>query len=66
MKDDKTVSKQLIEKSSDEQTASRRTFMKKVAYTAPTLITLGYLSKAELIHADGTGGPDGPPDSWNP
>lgn len=66
MNDDKTVSKQLTEKSNDEQIVSRRTFMKKVAYTAPTLITLGYLSKAELIHADGTGGPDGPPGGWNP
>jgi len=69
MKDDQTTSNEVVEHSKDNEEISRRKFIKKVAYTAPTLITLGYLSKAELVHADGTGGPDGPPDGfggWTP
>ena len=66
MKDNQTRLDEVVEQSKDNEETSRRTFMKKVAYTAPTLITLGYLSKAELIHADGTGGPDGPPGDWTP
>ena len=66
MVDDKTISENNLIKEDKHQENSRRKFIKKVAYTAPKLIVLGYLSKADVVHADGTGGPDGPPDGWNP
>jgi len=52
--------------SSTEPEKDRRAFIKKVVYTAPKLIVLGYLSKNDKVHADGTGGPVGPPGGWNP
>ena len=42
---------------------SRRNFLKRSAYTAPVLMTMGQLAKPTLVHADGTGGPDGCPDN---
>ncbi len=40
---------------------SRRSFIKKVAYVAPTLISLGYLKHPTPTKADfGGGPPDGP------
>ena len=41
----------------------RREFLKKVAYTAPILLTMGQLLKPTKVHADSTGGPTGPP-TW--
>lgn len=47
--------------------SSRRKFLKKAIYTAPTLIVLGQLVKPTSVHADRTGGPDGPPGGgWRP
>ena len=45
---------------------TRRAFLKKAAYSAPSLIALGELLKPKTLHADGTGGPEGPPGDWNP
>ncbi len=39
---------------------SRRNFLKKSLYTAPVLVALGQFVTSPL-HADGTGGPEGPP-----
>lgn len=48
-----------------EEKNTRRAFLKKAAYSAPVLMVLGQLAKPTTIHADGTGGPDGPPgDGW--
>ena len=55
--------------SATEPEKERRAFMKKVAYTAPKLIVLGYLAQSDKAHADGSGGPDGPPGGiggWTP
>ncbi|MCF6205424.1 MAG: hypothetical protein L3J47_00830 [Sulfurovum sp.] len=48
--------------STDTKKSGRRDFLKKVAYSAPVLIVMGQLAKPEKVHADGTGGPGGPPD----
>ena len=53
-------------KCSENVETDRRAFIKKLAYSAPKLVVLGYLSKNTQVHADGTGGPDGPPTGWNP
>ncbi len=45
---------------------SRRSFLKRSAYSAPVLIAMGQLAKPTLTHADSTGGPKGPPGGWNP
>ncbi len=45
---------------------SRRSFLKRSAYSAPVLMAMGQLAKPTLTHADGTGGPEGPPGGWNP
>lgn len=45
---------------------SRRSFLKRSAYSAPVLMVMGQLAKPTLTHADGTGGPEGPPGGWNP
>ncbi|MEA3492703.1 MAG: hypothetical protein U9R27_12500 [Campylobacterota bacterium] len=44
-----------------DPTLSRRIFIKKLAYSAPVLMTLGQLSKPISAMADNTGGPEGPP-----
>ena len=66
MTDNKIISNKIVEQEDEEIGVARRKFIKKVAYSAPKLIVLGYLSKSDVIHADGTGGPDGPPDGWDP
>ena len=49
---------------------SRRSFLKRSAYTAPVLMAMGQLAKPTSLHADGTGGPPPPPgdlgDGWTP
>lgn len=46
---------------------SRRSFLKKSAYSAPVVLTLGQLTNPSKVHADGSHGPSGPPDNgWNP
>jgi hypothetical protein len=40
---------------------NRRSFLKKALYQTPVLYCLGSLSLTEGLHADGTGGPSGPP-----
>ena len=42
----------------------RRDFLKKAAYSAPTLLILGQLAKPERARADSS--VSGPPDDWNP
>lgn len=60
------INNERVEK--EQRGISRRSFLKRSAYTAPVLIAMGQLAKPTLVHADGTGGPDGPPtgDGWNP
>ena len=49
----------------EEKISSRRAFMKKAAYSAPVLMTLGQLVKPEKASADSrVSGP--PDDGWNP
>ncbi|HFD13683.1 MAG TPA: hypothetical protein ENJ34_00100 [Epsilonproteobacteria bacterium] len=48
------------DKSLEKKENSRRTFLKKAAYTAPIVLTLGQLVKPTKVHAD-SGPPDGPP-----
>jgi len=43
---------------------SRREFLKKTAYSAPLLFTLGQLTQPANLHADFSGGPEGPPDDF--
>lgn len=49
---------------------SRRSFLKKSAYSAPVLMAMGQLAKPTFTQADGVGstggGPAGPPGGWNP
>ena len=49
---------------------SRRSFLKKAAYSAPVLMVMGQLAKPTFAKADGVGstanGPAGPPGGWNP
>jgi hypothetical protein len=49
---------------------SRRSFLKKTAYSAPVLMAMGQLAKPTFLQADGSGstvsGPSGPPTGWNP
>ena len=47
-------------KNVEKKENSRRTFLKKVAYTAPIILTLGQLVKPTKVHAD-SGTPPGPP-----
>ncbi len=56
--------KEVVEQKQTE--ISRRSFLKRSAYSAPVLIAMGQLAKPTLTHADGTGGPEGPPGGWNP
>ena len=51
-----------VQQDEKQKTASRRGFLKKAAWSAPVLIGMGQLAKPTLAHADGTGGPGGPPD----
>ena len=54
--------KDKLEKQSENKT--RRAFMKKVAYVAPTLIVLGHLTHPTSAEAEFDGPPGGP--SGNP
>ena len=46
---------------------SRRSFLKRSAYSAPVLMAMGQLAKPTSIHADSTGGPPPPPGGgWTP
>lgn len=45
---------------------SRRSFLKKSAYSAPALMAMGQLAKPTRVHADASGGPEEPPTGWNP
>ena len=56
--------KEVVEQKQTE--ISRRSFLKRSAYSAPVLMAMGQLAKPTLTHADGTGGPEGPPGGWNP
>jgi len=49
-------------KPSQEEGHQRRQFLKRAVYAPPVLMVLGELVKPTRLHADGTGGPDGPPD----
>ena len=58
-----------LKKTADKKTEtriskSRRSFLKKSVYAAPTLIVLGSLIKPEEVKA-GFGGPPSDPDSGN-
>jgi len=49
---------------------SRRSFLKRTAYSAPVLMAMGQLAKPTSASADGVGstanGPSGPPTGWKP
>ncbi len=45
---------------------SRRSFLKKTVWAAPTLVVLGGLMKPQEVRADFSGDPAGPPGGWNP
>ncbi len=69
MENKKNISDSNVEEAVDKEQKteiSRRIFLKRSAYSAPVLMAMGQLAKPTLIHADGTGGPDGPPGGWNP
>ncbi len=61
------IKKEVIEKKKTE--ISRRSFLKRSAYSAPVLMAMGQLAKPTLGHADGSHGPAGNPGTaggWNP
>lgn len=45
---------------------SRRSFLKRSAYSAPVLMVMGQLARPTRVHADASGGPEEPPTGWNP
>ncbi len=49
------------EKIEKSEIKTRRTFLKKLVYSAPLLVEMGQFVKPTHAHADGTGGPEGPP-----
>ena len=56
----KKVDETYTNESVDKRVNSRRTFLKKAAYTAPIVLSLGQLVKPTKVHAD-SGPPSGPP-----
>jgi hypothetical protein len=50
----------------EDRVTGRRCFLKKALYHTPVLYTLGHLVRPSPVHADGTGGPDGPPGGGSP
>ena len=58
--------KSTIESHTPVPKAQRRKFLKKMMYSAPTLLVLGELAKPGKIHADFSGDPAGPPGGWTP
>jgi hypothetical protein len=48
------------------KTTSRRDFIKKALYKAPTLIVLGQFVTPNEVNADFSGGPPGPPGGGKP
>lgn len=50
----------------EENSSSRRAFLKKMAYSTPVLIALGQMARPASANADESGGPDGPPGGWTP
>jgi len=63
------IKKELVEEQKQTK-ISRRSFLKKSAYSAPVLMAMGQLAKPTFAQADGVGstagGPAGPPGGWNP
>lgn len=53
--------KSTTQKNNEKKKDSRRIFLKKIAYSAPTIIIIGELLKPQSAHADYSGGPVGPP-----
>jgi len=49
------------DKSVQSKAVNRRRFLKKAAYSAPVLVSLGNLLLPQSAYADGSGGPPGPP-----
>ena len=68
----KTLTPEIQNESSKEKKTeiSRRSFLKRSAYSAPVLMAMGQLAKPTSVNADGVGssanGPSGPPTGWNP
>jgi len=56
---DKIVNNQL--KKTEQKHSERRRFLKKVAYTTPKLIALGYLARPENANASKFGSTPEPP-----
>jgi hypothetical protein len=48
-------------KEKDSQSLDRRTFLKRSAYSAPVLVSLGKMLTPTNTMADASGGPGGPP-----
>ncbi|MCW8821358.1 MAG: hypothetical protein OQK45_03945 [Sulfurovum sp.] len=58
---------EVLEEKQKKTELSRRSFLKKSAYSAPVLMAMGNLVKPTPTHADFSTGPDGPPaQGWNP
>ncbi|QOR62250.1 twin-arginine translocation signal domain-containing protein [Sulfurovum sp. ST-21] len=66
MREKKKLQKPIVsEKVKNKRRDSRRSFLKKAAYAAPALVTLGQLARPSGAYADGSTGPSGPPtDGW--
>ncbi len=69
MENKKKVLTSEVEEEQKQTKVSRRSFLKKAAYSAPVLMAMGQLAKPTFAQADGVrstaNGPAGPP-SWNP
>lgn len=64
MDSNKSKKNQNTSKDKDIIEKERRSFLKKAAYSAPTLVTLGYLSRPTSVFAES--GPIGTPCSDDP
>ena len=53
-----------VQKKKEKSIITRRSFLKKAAYSAPVLMIMGQLARPTLSHAYGSGGPPPPPPPW--
>lgn len=53
-----------IEEQTEQNHSERRRFLKKIAYTTPKLITLGYLARPKNANANLNDPSTPPPPTW--
>ncbi|WP_169308528.1 hypothetical protein [Nitratifractor salsuginis] len=58
------MNKQKREKLNGKMLNARRNFLKKAAYSAPSIMVLGSLAKPTRAKADQFGGPPSDPSGW--